>query len=107
VISNDREDMEYTVKKLMEKRWGLTVNIQKTNCIFMHGAEKKSGYGRQERSPNLKELKYLGITLNREGIDDKEINNRITKARIIACLNGKSGVRASRKRRYLTSRKQW
>jgi len=41
-----------------------------------------------------KEYKYLGTTLNREGTDDQEINNRITKAkRIIVCLNGICEVR--------------
>jgi hypothetical protein len=34
-----------------------------------------------------KQYKYLGITLNREGIDNQKINNRITR-RIIASLTG-------------------
>jgi hypothetical protein len=58
------------------------------NEVSMHWCR---GNGMEDNTEvrTCKKYKYLRITLNREGTDEQEINNRITKVRrIIAYRNG-------------------
>jgi len=70
VMANDKEDMRYMVKKLMEKykKWELTLNIQKTNVLERKQKNLIMKGNKEVRT--CKEYKYLRITLNREGTDD-------------------------------------
>lgn len=91
VIANDKDDMEYMVKKLVEEydKWGLTVNVEKTKymCIGADAENLTLDDGRQIST--CKEYKYLGVMYNTEGTDEQEINIRVTQARkAIKCLNG-------------------
>jgi len=78
------------IRRLIEKykRWGLTINTQKTKCLCIGVEIENLVIEGNKEVRTYKEYKYLEITLNREGTDDHEISNRITKARrIIAYLN--------------------
>lgn len=91
VISNDRDDMEYMVRKLIEEyaKWGLTVNTQRTKYLYIRSNAENLVKDDNKEISTCKEYKYLGTTFNREGTDDQEINIRLTQSRrIVACLNG-------------------
>jgi hypothetical protein len=94
VISNDRRDMEYMVKKLREKyeKWRLTVNIRKTKYLCIHRAEAENLVIENNRTKKSKEfarnINHEETSSNREEIDDQEVSNRMAQAcSIIACLN--------------------
>jgi len=74
IIANDRKDFEYGVRKLMKEyeKW-LIVITQKTRYGAV--AENLVTEGNKEVR-TCKKHKYLGITSNREEIDDQEINNK-------------------------------
>lgn len=64
------------------------MNTQKTKYLCI-GTETENLVTDNKDVSIYNEYKYLGRTFNREGIDDQEINIRITQARkIIAGLNG-------------------
>lgn len=92
VIANDREDIEYMMRKLVEEysRWGLDVNIDKTKYLCV-GSEENDIHLTMENNQKIKacqDYKYLGVTFDKTGTDDKEITSRIIQAkRAIRCLN--------------------
>ncbi|XP_045462483.1 uncharacterized protein LOC123672426 [Harmonia axyridis] len=95
VIAQDVDDLNYMTRKLVEEyaKWGLEVNIQKTQYLCIGG-------GRQSSDPDLtlsssqsikqsKAYKYLGLRISEDGFLDESIRERNTLGRrTISMLNG-------------------
>lgn len=91
VIAGDKEDLEYMARKLKEtySEWGLTMNIHKTKYLNIGSDIQNLQLDNTEEIKACENYKYLGITFDKTGTDEKEIRTRIIQARkIIGCLNG-------------------
>lgn len=89
VLANDKDDMEYMVRKLIQEyfEWGLAVNIDKTKYLCVGETTDNLHLDDKEIS-TCKEYKYLGVTFTDTGTDEREIDLRIVQARkAISCLN--------------------
>lgn len=113
VIAQDVDDLNYMTRKLVEEyaKWGLEVNIQKTQYLCIGG-------GRQSSDPDLtlsssqsikqcKAYKYLGLRISEDGVLDESIRERNTLGRrAISMLNGvlwdKNISKENKKRIYNT-----
>ncbi|KAF2881981.1 hypothetical protein ILUMI_24196 [Ignelater luminosus] len=85
IMVNNKGDMEYTVRKLIEKlhKWE-----EKTKYLCIGTEPENLVIDKKKEIGVIDEYKYLGTTFNRKGTDDQEINFRIIKAlRDILCLN--------------------
>lgn len=91
VIAGDNEDLTYMTRKLKETydEWGLTMNIQKTRYLSIGTESQNLQLNDSDIIKACEEYKYLGITFDKTGTDDKEIRSRIIQAKkAIGCLNG-------------------
>jgi len=80
IISNDKEDIEYMMRKLMEEYegWDLTIYLKETKYLCI-GTETENLIMEDNREVEIcKEHDYK--ELNREETGNQEINRRITKA---------------------------
>ena len=91
VISQDYEDMEYMLRKLLEEyeKWGLKVNLDKT--FYMGCGNKTEDLILEDQKGFIKgceEFDYLGVRIDKEDRQESDIKNRINKVRAtIAMLN--------------------
>ncbi|XP_072375573.1 uncharacterized protein [Diabrotica undecimpunctata] len=89
VISQDKENLKYMARKLMEeyKKWGLEVNLQKTQYLCI-GGENTADDLEDEKIKKCDQSIYLGVKLTKTGRTNKAIKDRITKGkRVIGALN--------------------
>lgn len=71
------------------KNWGLTANIDKTKYLCVGTTPSNLYLGNAEEIHSCEEYKYLGVLFDSTGIDNREIEHRITQGkRAISCLNG-------------------
>ena len=91
VISQDYEDMEYMLRKLLEEyeKWGLKVNLDKT--FYMGCGNKMEDLILEDQkcfTKGREEFDYLGVRIVKEDRQESDIKNRINKGRAkIAMLN--------------------
>ena len=89
ICAGDKDDLEYMTRKLKEEYqvWGLEMNIAKTKYLCI-GSDQTAIKLDNEYIQICNEYKYLGVTFDKSGKDDNEINSKIVKARnAIKCLN--------------------
>jgi hypothetical protein len=88
VTAHDKEDLEYMARKLIKeyKEWRLQVNMEKTKFMSVGGPkEVLEDVGTIEECD---EYTYLGMKIDSRGRCEKEIQDRIVKAKkIIGALN--------------------
>ena len=91
VISQDYEDMEYMLRKLLEEyeKWGLKVNLGKT--FYMGCGIKAEDLILEDQKGFIKGcdgFDYLGVRTDKEDRQESDKKNRINKGRAtIAILN--------------------
>lgn len=91
VIANDKEDLEYMMRKLIEEynHWGLSVNIDKTKYLCIGNEASNLDLENGQNISHCQSYVYLGVTFNEAGTDSQDIDKRIVQAKkIIGCLNG-------------------
>jgi len=73
MISSDKDDIEYMIRKLIEKykKWGLTVSTQKTKYLCIGAEAKNLVIESNKEIRTYKKCKYLGTILNQKGMDKK------------------------------------
>ncbi|XP_072383859.1 uncharacterized protein [Diabrotica undecimpunctata] len=91
VIAQDKEDLEYMARKLMEenKKLGLEVNLQKTQYLCIGGENTADDLDLEDgKIKKCDKCLYLGVKLTKTGRTDEAIKDRITKGkRVIGALN--------------------
>lgn len=93
LIADDYEDMEYMIRKLKEEynKWGLKINSDKSYYLIV-GDEEMKDLQLEDTGEIIKgceECKYLGVKITKDGRQETEIKERITKGRSsIKMLNG-------------------
>ncbi|XP_044745272.1 uncharacterized protein LOC123307119 [Coccinella septempunctata] len=91
VVSGDKDDMEYMIRKLIEEyeKWGLNVNLGKTKYLWVGGEPRDLTLNSGEIITYCLDYNYLGVIFDSTGTDNKEIERRITTAKKArSCLNG-------------------
>lgn len=92
VIANDKDHLEYMTQKIQEeyRKWGLEINNKKMKYLLIGAKLSNISFEKnnQEITP-CEAYTYQGVIFDRTGIDNREIQARITQAReIIGCING-------------------
>ena len=84
VIAEDEEDLEYMLRKLIEEyeEWGLEVNSEKTQYLAI-GREGRDLNKNGKKIRNVDEYKYLGVTITKDGKDERDILDKIRKGKTI------------------------
>jgi len=84
ITGNTRTEVQMNVKKLMKasKNMGLVVNVEKTKYMIVTRRSEDCSNLKVENSKfeQVKEFKYLGVTLNNKNIMHEEINVRLNAA---------------------------
>ncbi|XP_072378004.1 uncharacterized protein [Diabrotica undecimpunctata] len=84
VIAQDKEDLEYMARKLMEeyKKCSLEVNLQKTQYLCIGGENTADHLDLEEgKIKKCDQCIYLGVKLTKTGRTDEAIKHRITKGK--------------------------
>lgn len=83
VIAQDRDDLEYMSRKLIEDydKWGLSVNFSKTNYMCVDGLTEDIMLNDGQVIKAYEKYIYLGTKITSSGRTEKEIDSRITKGR--------------------------
>lgn len=90
VLAQDYDDIEYMTRKLIEeyKKWGLEINIKKTEYMCIGGTQQDLTLGNGEIIKHCDAYKYLGMTITQEGNVDRAIEERNNQGRkAITLLN--------------------
>jgi len=90
VLVDDKEDLEYMTRKVKEtyEKWGLGMNLNKTKYLCTGEMHNNLKLDKDSEIEFCQKYKYLGVTFDTSGTDDKEIRSRVIQARKrIACLN--------------------
>jgi Reverse transcriptase (RNA-dependent DNA polymerase). len=92
-IAQDADDLEFILKRLNKayREGGLTINFNKTEFIAIRtDQEFHINIEENVRIKQVQNFKYLGVSLNKKGINLKDSVNKICKGRqITGCLNSK------------------
>lgn len=84
ITGNTRTEVQMNLKKLMKasKNMGLLVNEEKMKCMAITRRSEDSSNLKVENKEfeQVKEFKYLGVTLNNKNIMHEEINVRLNAA---------------------------
>ncbi|CAI6345250.1 unnamed protein product [Macrosiphum euphorbiae] len=84
ITGNTRAEVQMNLKKLMKasKNMGLVVNAEKTKyMVVTRGPEDSSNLKIENNEfEQVKEFRYLGVTLNNKNIMHEEINVRLNVA---------------------------
>ena len=85
VIAEDEIDISYMLRKLAEEyaKWGLEINTSKTEYLIVGGEGQDLKLGTKVIK-NIKNFKYLGVTMTSDGDSNQEIKVRIGQAK--TCL---------------------
>lgn len=86
VLAQDYDDLEYMTRKLIEEydKWGLEVNLQKTEYMCIGGEQQDLILEQQQQHQQIKQCKkykYLGMHITNDGSLDEEIKHRNNQGR--------------------------
>ncbi|XP_030762136.1 uncharacterized protein LOC115886948 [Sitophilus oryzae] len=83
VLAQDHDDLEYMARKLIEeyKKWGLEINITKTECMIVGGPQEYIVLEDGSVIKNCDKYKYLGLKITNDGKLDEGIKDRIMQGR--------------------------
>lgn len=90
IMAQDYDDIEYMTRKLIEeyKKWGLEVNISKTEYMCIGGTQQNLLLEDGQIIRSCENYKYLGMHISNSGTLDYAIKERNTQGRkAIAMLN--------------------
>ena len=91
VIAQDSFDLEFMTKRLYQEynKWGLQVSLKKTEYLAVNSnACFEVFIDDNVQIQQVDKFKYLGATINNEGLGKEEIQTRIQKSKqVIGCLN--------------------
>ena len=91
VIAQDAYDLEYMIKRLYQEysNWGLSVSLRKTEYLVTNSDSLFQVLINDDVAiKQVDSFKYLGATIDRNGLGTKEIEARIVQSKkIIGCLN--------------------
>lgn len=91
ILAEDSYDMEFVLKRLYTEyeKWGLQVSLEKTEYLVVNTDTKFEVLINEETQvKQVNRFKYLGVTIDRDGIGQTEIQSKIQKARnIVGALN--------------------
>lgn len=91
VIAQDSYDLEFMTKRLYQEynKWGLQVSLKKTEYLAVNSnACFEVFINDNVQIQQVDKFKYLGATINNEGLGKEEIQTRIQKSKqVIGCLN--------------------
>jgi hypothetical protein len=91
LLAEDKEDLEYKAKKIKEEyeKYRMTIIVEKTKYLCVGSDGDNLILNGNEIIQCCKEYEYLGVILNQEATNDKEIRARTTHVRkAIGSLNG-------------------
>lgn len=91
VIAQDRDDLNYMTRKLVEeyKKWGLEVNVGKTECMSIGTTAQHIDLEDGKKIKHCEEYKYLGMKITQNGTLDATIKERNIQGRkSISMMNG-------------------
>lgn len=79
IIASDMDDAGYMLRKLIEQygKWGLTINISKTEYLAIGGNEMTDLAVENGKVKGCKTYKYLGVTFTSNGRNTEEVKNKI------------------------------
>lgn len=82
-MAQDPDDMEYMTRKLIEEyeKWGLEVNIAKTEYLSVGGNQEDLILVNGQRIKNCQTYKYLGVNITNDGTLVDAIKNRNIQGR--------------------------
>ncbi|XP_044755011.1 uncharacterized protein LOC123313964 [Coccinella septempunctata] len=84
IIANCEEDIDYMLRKLKEEyeKWGLNINMKKTEYLHIGGEQEEEDPSLQLREiRSCKEYKYLGSIISKEGTSDNDIAYRVQQGK--------------------------
>lgn len=83
LIAQEKEDLEYMTRKLREEyeKAGLYINIDKTKYLCIGEHTNNMQLDNNDTIEGCDNYKYLGVTIDKTGRDEKEIRERITQGR--------------------------
>lgn len=91
VFAQDAYDLEFMLKRLYEEyaKWGLQISLNKTEYLVVNSNAKFDVLLNDDSHvKQVSEFKYLGVTIDNNGIGKREINQRVQKARkVLGALN--------------------
>jgi Reverse transcriptase (RNA-dependent DNA polymerase) len=91
VIAQDSYDLEFMIKRLYDtyKYWGLQVSLKKTEYLAVNtDANFEVLINDDVEIKQVEKFKYLGATLNKNGLGRQEILTRVQNGkRVVGCLN--------------------
>lgn len=91
IIAQDSYDMEFMMRRLYTEyeKWGLQVSLEKTEYLIINSDNKFEVLINDDTQiKQVDNFKYLGTTLDKDGIGQREIRTRIRNARkVIGALN--------------------
>ena len=84
IVAEDEEDINYMYRKLEEEyeKWGLEINLDKTQYLTIgtHGHDLQTDKGIIKHTTDYK---YLGTTITQDGRDDKDIEYKIRRGKVV------------------------
>lgn len=91
LLAQDKEDLEYMTRKIKEEyeKAGLSMNVKKTRYLCVGEEAVDLDLENGEKIAVCDHYKYLGVRIEKDGRDEKEIRERIGQGRrAIKRLNG-------------------
>lgn len=91
LIAQDKDDLQYMTRKIKEEyeKAGLSMNMEKTKYLCIGGESDDLELERGEKISKCNGYQYLGVKIQDDGKDEKEIRQRIGQGRRgIKRLNG-------------------
>ena len=91
IIAQDSYDMEFMLRRLYTEyeKWGLQVSLQKTEYLVINSDVRFEVLIKDDTFvKQVNTFKYLGVTIDKDGIGQQEIHTRTKKARqVVGALN--------------------
>lgn len=91
VFAQDAYDLEFMLRRLYEEyaKWGLQISLTNTEYLVVNSNAKFDVLLNDDSQvKQVTEFKYLGVSVDSNGIGKREINQRIQKARqVLGALN--------------------
>lgn len=84
LVAQDKDDMKYMARKIYEEyeKWCMKINTDKMKYMCIGGPSSEIELENGERIAACKEYNYLGVTIEEDGKDTKDIKKRIQQERI-------------------------
>lgn len=86
VIAQDSYDLEFMLNRLHEEyeRWGLKISFKKTEflvCVVNSETNFELLLNDEVQLSQVEEFKYLGVNINKRGLEQQEVKIRIQNAK--------------------------